>query len=356
MNRHPFHGGAPMHADQLRTLHLARDVRPPPAALRPVIGWINDRIHSHRFRVDTGHVRRGRQMRLAVSRAMARAVVDTPSTARAYERLNGPARVVFRRIILPVAGLPASLERLLIAHVTDVHHGPWLPIGYIADIMRQVNAVRPDLVLLTGDHVINSPRYIEPVVRAFGMLRPGIATLAVLGNHDWWEGERRMRSAFDAAGIPLLDNRRALVTPDRRLTLDQSVGRGATGLAVAGVGDYWEDRVDAAAALGGLPASMPRIVMSHNPDVAEDRGFLAAGERVDLMVSGHTHGGQVCLPRFGGAPVVPSLHGQKYLSGWVEGPAFPVYINNGIGTSGLPLRIGAPAEVTLFELVRARAG
>lgn len=355
MIRHPFQGGAAVHADQLRTLHLEHRVAPTPAPLRPVIGWINHRIHNHRFRAETGQVRRRRQLRLAMSRAVARAVVDTPGAARAYERVNGPARVVFRRIILPVAGLPASLERLRVAQVTDVHHGPWLPVGYIADIMRQVNDARPDLVLLTGDYVINSPCYIEPVVRAFAALRPGIATLAVLGNHDWWEGVRRMRSAFAAAGIPLLDNRRAVVTPERGLVLDASVRHDAEGLAVAGVGDYWEDRVDAAAALGGLPAAMPRIVMSHNPDVAEDHGFLAAGERVDLMVSGHTHGGQVCLPRFG-APVVPSIHGQKYLSGWVEGPAFPVYINNGIGTSGLPVRFGAPAEVTLFDLVRPQAG
>ena len=340
-----------VHASQLNEAHLAALDSPDFESLRPMFDWISNRMTERRFRSETGTVRRARKLKLALSRAMAEAVVNSPSVERAYSRVNGPARVHFTHIILPVAGLPPSLDGLRVAQITDVHHGPWLPAEYIAAIMQQVNATKPDLVLLTGDYVINSPRYVEPVARAFATLHARIGVFAVLGNHDWWEGAPRMRAALESAGITLIDNRHEVVSPEGSLITSRRADN-PVGLAVAGVGDYWEDRVSADDALGGLPEAMPRLLLSHNPDVAEDAAFLAAGHRVDLMISGHTHGGQVRIPRLG-TPVIPSLYGGKYASGWVNGPAFPVYVNNGIGTSGVPLRYKAPAEVTLFDLTPA---
>jgi predicted MPP superfamily phosphohydrolase len=97
---------------------------------------------------------------------------------------------------------------------------------------------------------------------------------------------------------------------------------------------------------------MPRLLLSHNPDAAEDPRFLRARHRVDLMLSGHTHGGQVRLPVVG-APVIPSKYGQKYAAGLVQGPRCPVYVSRGLGLSGLPVRFGVPPEIVLFELQRA---
>src|SRR5262249_59370045 len=128
----------------------------------------------------------------------------------------------------------------------------------------------------------------------------------VLGSRDWWEDAERMRRALADAGIPLIDNDRRVLTPERRL-----VTAAETGLAISAVGDLWEDRQDYRRALDGLPASMPRLLLSHNPDVAEEAAFIASGLRVDLMLSGHTHGGQIRLPGVG-APISSSRFGQKY--------------------------------------------
>src|SRR5690606_14009721 len=121
-------------------------------------------------------------------------------------------------------------------------------------------------------------------------LQPTIATLSVLGNHDWWEGGEAISEAMESHGIIMLDNHRKILTPDRQI-----VDEGGEGLCLAGVGDPWADSVDFDGALKGVP-DIPRILLSHNPDAAEDKRFLEAKYRVDLMLSGHTHGGQVCFP------------------------------------------------------------
>ena len=135
------------------------------------------------------------------------------------------------------------------------------------------------------------------------------------------------------------------MTPDRKLSRDQPGG-----LCVAGVGDLWEGNPDYAAALNGVPAGHPRLLLSHNPDAAESRRPPAAGQyRVDLMLSGHTHGGQIRLPGLG-TPMIPILYGQKYASGLVEGPACTVYVSRGIGTTVMPLRLGVRPEIAVIEL------
>ena len=102
----------------------------------------------------------------------------------------------------------------------------------------------------------------------------------------------------------------------------------------------------------GLADSIPRLVLSHNPDCAEDRKFLEAGYRVDLMLSGHTHGGQVCFPT-SGQPVLPKIRKNKYARGLVFGPQCPVYICRGIGTAGVPLRLASDPEIAVFDLVQS---
>jgi predicted MPP superfamily phosphohydrolase len=251
---------------------------------------------------------------------------------------------------VPIQDLPPELDGIRLVQLTDIHHGPWLSIRYVRQIVRAANDQNADLVCLTGDYVHESQVYIEPVVAELARLQPRIATVAVLGNHDWWEDVEKMRRAFAQANIPLIDNDRRVLTPDRRLVYEAQ-----TGLAICGVGDFWEDRqLDYRPALDGLPASMPRLLLSHNPDVAEEPGLKEPGRRVDLMLSGHTHGGQVRFPFFG-APVTNSMYGQRYARGLVRGPVCWVYTCRGIGVSGCPLRLGAFPEIAVFHL-RAQAG
>ena len=246
-----------------------------------------------------------------------------------------------------IRGLPHELSGLRVVQLTDIHHGPALSLGYVREVVAATNALNADLIVLTGDYVHRSPAYIDPVLRELAELRAGIGVVGVLGNHDWWESVTISRRSFTRAGIPLIDNARLFVTPDRTL-----VASSDRGLCVAGVGDAAEDEIRFDRALGGVPAEMPRLLLSHQPDVAEWKPFVSAAPRVDLMLAGHTHGGQMRLPLLG-TPIVPSRYGSKYARGLVQGPICPVYVSRGIGTTMLPLRFGVPPEIALIELVGA---
>lgn len=266
-----------------------------------------------------------------------------------YTLLLEPRWVSVTRRAFPIRGLPPTLDGLRVAQLTDIHLGPWISLGYVRDVIRKTNELEPDLILLTGDYVHQSPKYIDPAVSALAGLRARIGIVGVLGNHDWWEGVRLTRRAFDRTGIPLIDNARIFLSPERAL-----VKQSSEGLCIAGVGDLLEDRCLYKDALGGVPEAMPRLLLSHNPDVAEERGLVEGGFRVDLMLSGHTHGGQIWIPGLG-TPVVPSRFGQKYARGLVQGPVCPVFTSSGIGMTVLPLRLGVPPEIAVIELKRAEA-
>ncbi len=261
-----------------------------------------------------------------------------------YSLLYTPRRFEITRRLQALRGLRPELDGLRVVQLTDIHHGPNLSLDYVREVIAATNALRPDVVLLTGDYVYRSPRYIVPVVRELAELRGSIGVVGVLGNHDWWEDATMTRSAFAQAGIPLIDNSRIFVTPDRKLATDASQG-----LCIAGVGDYLEDYTRFDAALAFVPESMPRLLLSHNPDAAEDPDLLAMKPRIDLMICGHTHGGQVRFPVVG-SMIVPSRYGQKYALGLVKGPACDVYVSRGIGTTILPIRFNVPPEIALMEL------
>ena len=193
------------------------------------------------------------------------------------------------------------------------------------------NSLEPDLVLLAGDYVSRHPRYIKPGLRpgkAQGPDRP----LAVLGNHDHWEGGPAVRHAVAEAGISLTDN--------MGFWLDRQGDR----LRICGVGDL--DR----------PAVLSRAGRCHDARCC-DHAFPQSGRcetirdrRVGLILSGHTHGGQVVMPGFG-APIVPSRYGQKYLHGLVQGPSCQVFITRGPGTVGLPVRFLCRPEIVQITLI-----
>lgn len=263
-----------------------------------------------------------------------------------YSVFVEPRWLQVTRLAFPLQDLPAALDGLRLVQLTDIHLGPWLSVHHVRTVVERANGLHPDIVLLTGDYVHRSRVYIPQVAEALAALRPRIGTVAVLGNHDWWHGAEETRREFHKHGFPLIDNSRLFVTPRSSLSPTAT-----SGLCLAGVGDLWEDRCLYAQALEGVPDDMPRILLSHNPDAAEEPGFTRGGWRVDLMVSGHTHGGQVSLP-FYGPPVVPSRFGAKYAHGLVEGPICPVYVSRGVGMSLLPVRCGARPEITLLELRR----
>lgn len=246
-----------------------------------------------------------------------------------------------------VRDLPSSLRGLRLVQLSDIHHGPWIPIEHVRTIVETANALNPDVILLTGDYVHRSAAYITPIVDELGKLRATIGIVGVLGNHDWWEDGPLMQREFARVRIPLIDNGRRFVTPQRQLA-----AHATEGLCIAGVGDLYTDTQRYDAALGDVPAEMPRLLLSHNPDVAEDPALAVHGYRVDLMLSGHTHGGQIYIPGIG-SPIVPSQFGEKYARGLVQGPVCPVFVSRGLGHTVLPVRIGVRPEMAVIELATA---
>lgn len=240
----------------------------------------------------------------------------------------------------PLRNLPDELDGLRAVLFSDLHRGPLNSRRYLLRVMDEVNALEPDLVLIAGDFV-EPGGYIEDMARILERLRP--PAFGTLGNHDHWAGREKARRLYP---LTLLDNTRIFLNAQREFTPTPP----ERGLCLAGIEDLVCNRPDLQAALGDVPEHLPRLLLSHNPDFAEDP--RAAGPRVDLMLSGHTHGGQIRLPWLG-APITFSRYGQKYAAGLVQGPHWPVYVTRGVGNSGLPLRIGVPCELTVLEFVSA---
>jgi predicted MPP superfamily phosphohydrolase len=241
-------------------------------------------------------------------------------------------RLARRTLALP--NLPPPFRGTTVALLADVHHGPFVPLAYVRHIVALTNSLRPDLVVLAGDYVHGSDAFIAPGIAELGKLEAPLGRFAVRGNHDNWESASVSRAALAEAKIPDLSNTGIWIE------------RQGVRLRVCGVGDLWTDGQDLRAALGDAILGDAVLLLSHNPDFVE----TLRDARVGLVLSGHTHGGQIVLPGFG-APVVPSQYGQKYLYGLVQGPCSQVFVTRGVGTVSPPVRFLCRPEVVLITLV-----
>lgn len=271
-------------------------------------------------------------------RAFLRTALYTPAAAAAVGGTGygffeaGWVRVDRQTLRLP--RLPVSLHGLTVAFITDIHHGPYTDLEYVAGIVRTTNLLAADLTLLGGDYSLRDRQYIGPCLEVLAGLRAPLGVYGVLGNHDYWHGARETKAGLRAAGVTELTNAGVWVE------------RGGERFRLAGVDDLWAGRPELAPALGDATPADACLLVSHNPDFAE----TLRDRRVGLVLCGHTHGGQVVLPGVG-APWTPSRYGEKYARGLVEAPATTVYVSRGLGTSGVPARIGSRPEINLFTLV-----
>ncbi len=260
-----------------------------------------------------------------------------------------PFNLRVERYTIPIRDLPRSLSGFRLVQISDTHLGPFVPPEFIARVVRRSIDLAPDAFLLTGDYV---HRRTDCNSRAADLFRPLVETgrpvLGVLGNHDWFGDGTHIAGCLARVGVRMIDNDRAFIDASSGSLVGTPP---ASGLCVAGLGDFSKDTMDVHAALGGVPESMPRIVLQHQPDAAEDPIILNA-PRIDLMFSGHTHGGQIRFPLLG-APVTLSRYGQKYAGGFAQGPRCPVVVSRGLGMSFLPVRIGVRPELVDVTLVPA---
>jgi len=269
----------------------------------------------------------------------------------AYATLIEPNMLRVRRLSVPINDLPDSLVGLRIAHVSDTHLGPRVPESMVAAAYERVAALSPDIVAHTGDHYHDGSTEIDRAGAACAVFTRAatIGSLGVLGNHDYWGDPNRMLGALGRAGVRMIDNDRVWI--DARTRSIRSTHPAGPSLRILGLGDLTDGVVDPHRAYRD-GADDPTLVLAHNPDTAELAFYRdPLGPRCDLMLAGHTHGGQVRIPVLG-TPIVPSDYGQRYAGGLCTGPRFPVHVSRGVGMSILPVRVGVPPEITLITLTR----
>ena len=243
-------------------------------------------------------------------------------------------RLVVERLDVTLSGLAPSFDDYRIAFLTDLHYSAVVPRWYLAGAVSVALALEPDLLLLGGDFLTNRRSYAAGLVELLRPLTAPDGVFAVLGNHDHAVGAAVVRAALAAAGVRELWNASVVLR------------RGAAALAVGGVGDLRFDVIDFRAVVAGVPEAAPRIVVSHDPDVF---AYWPPESRLDLMLSGHTHGGQAHLP-FIGPPYVPSQFGFRYLAGHIRDGDRQLYVSRGVGAITAPIRWGCPPEITLVAL------
>ena len=234
------------------------------------------------------------------------------------------------RVAVPIRDLPSDLAGLRIVQLSDLHVGPTLRRQFVADVVARTNDLHPDLVALTGDVADGFvPEMREHVAPLAGLVAP-LGAFFVTGNHEYYWDPLGWTRELERLGFAVLSNEHRLLV------------RGNGRLLLAGVTDLSADS-DPAAAMAGAPESDVRVLLAHQPRsayAARDAGF-------DLQLSGHTHGGQYfpfnLLVRLF-QPFVSGLHRLEQM--WL-------YVSRGTGYWGPPLRLGAPSEITLLELVPA---
>ncbi|MDT7809533.1 MAG: uncharacterized protein QOJ70_3346 [Acidobacteriota bacterium] len=238
--------------------------------------------------------------------------------------------------VVSVRDLPERFEGFRIAQVSDVHHGRLVSIEEVRRVVGLANAARADLVALTGDYTTSLREYVEPCAEVLGELSAPEGVWAVLGNHDHNTDGPLTRQALARRGINVLTN------------MNTELRRGADALQLAGVDDWGWGKADFERAMRGLDMSRPSVLLAHEPmalDMPETRG-------VSLILSGHTHGGQVSLP-FVGSPAAYVWKHLKYLRGMYESEGTQLYVSRGTGMIGVPVRIGARPEVAVLRLQKA---
>lgn len=273
------------------------------------------------------------------------------STPVAAATLANPWNLRVERYTVKIRDLPAGLEGLRIVQISDTHLGPRIPAGFVRTAVKLAIELDADVYALTGDYVHNGAAQIPLAAELFvPLVATGKPIVGTLGNHDHYADPPtggRMTRALEAIGVRMIDNDRVFLDGATRGMRETAP---AQGLCLAGLGDYREGTIDPARALGGVPPDMPRVVLSHNPDSVEDKR-VTGGPRLDLMLSGHLHGGQIKLPIIGNLGI-NSRHGTKYIEGLVRGPTCQIIISRGVGMSVLPVRIGVPPELVEITLTR----
>lgn len=237
---------------------------------------------------------------------------------------------VVREAEVGLADWPAGEPPVRAVLISDIHvAGPDMPPARLERIVAQIEALNPDIVLIAGD-LVSDKRFatrtyrLADAVAPLAGLQPRLGVFAVLGNHDHWRSAIEARATLEAIGIRVLDNEAANAGP----------------LAIGGLDDDFTGQDDLPATLGAMRRQAgARLLLSHSPDP-----FPSLPPEVGLMLAGHTHCGQIRLPLIGAVSTM-SEHGERYACGRIDEGGRTLIVGAGLGTSILPLRLGARPDL-----------
>ncbi len=241
------------------------------------------------------------------------------------------------RYKIPIANLPPAFHGFTIAHLTDLHLGFLVSESFIEELVHRTNGLRTDVIVCTGDyvHARNTIEEIEKVWPILSRLAAKDGVYSVLGNHDHWADSERSIYWLDRTG----QNIRHGCKP---------IYRGGYRIFIGGAGDYWEDDLAIDKTFSCSDENECRVLLAHNPD-SVDTNFSTP---LSLVLSGHTHGGQVVVP-FLGPPVLP-VNNKDYSSGLITTPKTQLFISRGIGWAIYPVRFNCYPEIAVLELLNPK--
>ncbi len=270
-----------------------------------------------------------------LSRALAAGTLTVGGIGVLRGTLNAFEDPEINEVTVKLDRLPPRAHGLSIVQITDVHAAPWTSENFIRRLVERTNALKPDIIAITGDLVDADVAQIGQKVSVLGKLSARYGVFFVTGNHEYYVGTDEWLAMLEKLGMKILTNSGVALEnsiylagiPDRTVRRVDPTGR--------------RDFPDIARALASRPADLPVVLLAHQPRDID----LSSSAGVDLQLSGHTHGGQI-WPF--GALVMAS---QPYLSGLHRHGPTQIYVSRGAGTWGPPIRIGAPAELTKIVLV-----
>lgn len=273
--------------------------------------------------------------REALARAVNVGIVASTSAYVGYGLLKGRRDFRVREEVFHLPKLPRALEGYTIVQLTDLHYGIYTGIEDMRPMIERALSLRPDMIVLTGDLIDRHVRHIPDAMRSISALHARDGVFSILGNHDYYTGFDKVLAGVARTHIRSLVNEHLVIRPG-----DQG------GFTLAGVDDYWAPRVvrgrdpDVRLAFEGSSPDRAKVLLAHNPKV-----FHRAKTQADLQLSGHTHGGQINP----GGVMALAL---DYVSGVYRDGESTLFVSNGLGFTGPPVRLHAPPEIAKIVLVR----
>jgi predicted MPP superfamily phosphohydrolase len=271
-----------------------------------------------------------------VLRGLVAAPLLAVSATAGYARLIEPYNYWVSETDIFIRDLPQAFEGFRITQLTDIHHSRILGINEVRRVVSLAQETKPDMFVLTGDYSTSYRRYIEPCAEALSTLSASEGVWAVLGNHDHYTDPELTTRALQRHHIAVLNNANTTLT--RRSDL----------LQLSGIDDWTWNATDWARAFSGLQTNTPTVLLSHQPRVLD----FEQTKNVSLILSGHTHGGQLTFPWLG-APAGLFTKDLRYARGLFQRGDTQLYVSTGTGVIGLPLRFGVRPEIAVLRLRRA---